>query len=88
VLHYCRALRGGLDLIGMVLAIDLDHQPTRYAGEVREVASDWVLTAKFDAIQAAIPKELPHLVLGAAAVATEVARSLGDVFVSGHDPLT
>jgi hypothetical protein len=77
----------GLDLKGVMIAVDLDHEFTRYTGEIRKVRANGMLPAKLRPADAAVPQELPDLSLGAAAVATEVAWSIGVVIVSGHDPL-
>jgi len=69
-----------------MIAVDLDHEFSRYAGEVGEVGADGVLSAKLCVSDAARSKEFPDLALGAAAVATEIACSTGVVIVSGHNP--
>jgi hypothetical protein len=87
-LHRCRSTSIGLELQVMVLAVDLDHESSRYAGEVREVRTYWMLSSKFDASDAAVTEELPYLTLGPASVAAQTACSRGGLFVLGHDPLT
>jgi hypothetical protein len=47
--HRCRATRIAVDLKRMMIAVDLDHEPPRYAGEVGEVRTDRMLPAKFSA---------------------------------------
>ena len=86
--HHCRATRISLDLKRMMIAIDLDHELARYAGEVCEVGTDRVLTSELDAADAAISQEFPDLALGATSVATEFTCSIGVVVFSGHNPLT
>jgi hypothetical protein len=72
----------------MVVAVDLDHELSRYAGEIREEGADGMLSTELHAVDAAISQEFPHLAFGAAAVATEFACSIGVVVFSGHRPLT
>ena len=77
-----------LDLKGMMLAVDLDDELSGQAGEVGEVGADRALPAELEAAEAAIAKEFPNLVLCTAAVAPQVSRSFGDVFVLLQAPLT
>jgi hypothetical protein len=85
----CRcSARIGLDLKSVMIAVDLDHEFPRQAGEVGKIAADRVLSAKFRPADAAISQKFPDLALGAAAVATEVACLVGIVVFSGHNPLT
>jgi len=86
--HRCRATRIGLDLKRMMIAVDLDHQLPRYAGEVCKVGADGILSSEFRAAYAAIPQQFPDLTFGPAAVLTEVACLVGIVVFSGHNPLT
>ena len=86
--HHCGAMRVGLDLKGVMIAVDLDHDLPRYAGKVGKVRSDGMLPAEFRTAQAAIPEKFPNLTFGPAAVAAQVAGSFGGGFVLGHDPLT
>ena len=86
--HCCRATRVGLDLKGVMIAIDLDHDFPRYAGEVREVGANCMLATELRAAYAARSEEFPNLAFSAAAVATELTCPLGIIVVSGHGPLT
>ncbi len=44
----------------IVLApVRLDHQPVLCAGEIDDEAADWMLPAKFVALQSAIPQRRP-----------------------------
>jgi len=47
--HRCRATGIAVDLKGVMIAIDLDHEPLRYAGKVGDVRTDRMLPAKFRA---------------------------------------
>jgi hypothetical protein len=87
-LHCCRATSIPFGLEGMMIAINFDHELARYAGEVREVGANRMLSAELRSAHAAIPQELPHLALCSTTVATEFTCPLAIVIVSGHDPLT
>jgi hypothetical protein len=86
--HCAGASRVCLDLKGMMLAVDLDDELSGQAGEVGKVGADRVLPAELEPAEATIAKKLPNLVLGTAAVAPQVSRSFGDVFVLLQAPLT
>jgi len=49
LLHQCGTTCIGLDSISVMLAIDLNDELPRYAGEISKVVADWMLAAKFDA---------------------------------------
>jgi len=83
-LHGRRLACIGRDLKGVVIAIDLDHEPPRYTGKIRKVRTYGMLSAELRAIYAAHSKEFPDLTFCAAAVATEVACFVGIVVFSGH----
>ena len=87
-LHRCRSPSIGFELKVMMFAIDLNHKPSGYAGKVREVGTNWMLSSEFDASEAAITQELPYLTFGSACVAAQAACSRGGILVLGHDPLT
>ena len=87
-LHRCGAARIRLDLKRMMIAVDLDHQPPRYAGKIRKIAADGMLSAKFRAIYAASTNEFPDFAFRTTAVATQFTCSIGIVVVSRHNPLT
>ena len=63
-LHRCRSARIGLDLKRMMIAVDLDHEPPRYAGEVCEVRTYGILPPELRAAYAAIPQQFPDLTFG------------------------
>jgi hypothetical protein len=87
-LHGRRSARIGPDLKSVMIAIDLDHQLSRYAGEVCEVGTNGILPAKLCLSDAARSKEFPDLAFSTAAVAAEFTCSLSVIVVSGHNPLT
>jgi hypothetical protein len=87
-LHGCRPASIRFDLKGVMIAVDLDHQLSRYAGEIGEVWADRILPPELRPADAATSQEFPDLALGATAVASEVACSLSVVIVLGHNPLT
>ena len=76
------------DLKSMMVAVDLDHELSRYAGKICEVRTDRVLSAELDAGQAAIPKKLPNRALRSAAVASQFAGFSGRILVLAQAPLT
>jgi hypothetical protein len=86
--HGRSAARIRLDLEGMVVAIDFDHQFSRYTGEIGEVRTNGMLPPELHPADAAISQELPDLAFRAASVAAQVACSTSVVIVSGHNPLT
>jgi len=87
-LHGRRPTSICLDLKRMMIAVDLDHEFPRYAGEIRKVWPDRMLSAKLCSADAVSSQQFPDLALCAAAVATEVACLVGVVIVSGHNPRT
>jgi hypothetical protein len=87
-LHGCRSARIGLDLKRMMIAVDLDHESPRYAGEVCEVRTYGILPPELRAAYAAIAQQFPDLTFGPAAIAAQFSCSIDGVLVSGHDPLT
>ena len=68
--HRRRASIIGLNLEGMMIAIDFDNDLERYAGEVGKVRTDGVLPPEFEPIQAAPSKKLPADSLRATPIAT------------------
>ena len=85
-LHHRRAPGIGLLLIGVMLAVDFDHEFARDAGEVREVRTDRMLSPELGARDATLAQEFPHFALCPAAVAAQFACTLATVVVSGHIP--
>ena len=47
------------DMLGMLTAIELHHAMRLHAREIRDVAGDWVLTAKLEILQLASPQMTP-----------------------------
>ncbi len=68
--HRRRASIIGVNLEGMMIAIDFDNDLERYASEVGKVRTDRVLPPEFEPIQAAPSKKLPTDTLRATAIAT------------------
>ena len=87
-LHGRRPACIGPDLKRVMIAIDFDHEPPRYAGEIGKIAADRILPPKLRPADAAISQKFPDLAFCAAAVATKVACFVGIVVFSGHNPLT
>ena len=71
-----------------MIAVHLDDELSRDAGEVGEVGTDRMLTAKLGAANPASAQELPDLAFGETAVATEFTCPIGVVVFAGHYPLT
>ncbi len=67
-LHCRRPPFIGLDLEGVMIAVDFNDEFARYAGEVSKVRADGMLPTEFDAAHPAISQKLPADSLGAAAV--------------------
>ena len=88
LLHHGRTTCVRFDAKGMMIAVYLDDEPARYAGEIRKVRADRMLSAELHAVNSSRTYELPDLVFGAAAVASEFTCSIGIVVVAGHYPLT
>jgi hypothetical protein len=78
--HHCGPTSIGVNLVGMMLAVDFDDELPRHASEVGEVGADLVLPSKFCAAQATIPEKLPAAAPSPTAVATQLPRSLDIAF--------
>ena len=79
--HCSGATRIGFHFERVMVTINLDNKFSRDTGEVREIPTDWVLSAELDAAYAAIPQEVPADTLGATAV-TAVACAWGGAIVT------
>ena len=69
-LHSFRSASIRFNLKGMMIAIDLDDEPSRDAGEVREVGTNRMLSAELRAGDTTCPQKFPDFALGATTVAT------------------
>jgi hypothetical protein len=67
--HGC-APRIRFDLVSVVIAINLDDEILRCAGEVGEVRANWMLAAELHALHSVRADQLPAQALGAAGVAS------------------
>lgn len=68
-----------------MVAIDLNDERARHAGEIGKVRPDGMLTPELRAIHATIPKNLPADPFGAAAIAAQFSGPRRLVL---HNPLT
>jgi hypothetical protein len=71
-LHHRRTPRICLDFVSVMIAVDLNDQPFRLAGEVGEVRSDRMLTTEFDAFHSMRTDQLPTDALCAAGIVPEL----------------
>src|ERR1700733_12735790 len=72
--HHSGTTRVGFDLIGVMLAVDLDYELSGNAGEICEVRTDRMLTPKLHA-EPPIAEQLPTNSLCTAAIAAKLASS-------------
>jgi len=66
--HQRRSPHIRFDLISVMMAIDLDDQLSRHAGEVGEIWPDGMLTAELDALHSVCTDQLPADAFGATGV--------------------
>jgi hypothetical protein len=81
--HYRSAPCVRFDLVGVMIAVDLDDKSFRGTGEVGEVRPDWMLAAELDALHSVRAYQFPADALGAAGITSQFSCSLG---LSNHTP--
>ena len=86
LLHCGGAARVRLDLMGMVLAVDFNNEPLRYAGKIGDVSTNRMLAAELDAAQSTITQHFPANAFGTAAVTSKIPGSLDPVRAHAPSP--
>src|SRR5262245_40341019 len=84
-LHHRRPVCVGLELIGMMVAIDFDHDLLCHTSKVCKVAADRMLAPKLCSVQPVSTEQFPAQTLGATAVAPELPCSL-DISAQSPSP--
>ena len=74
--HHRRTPRIRFDLVSVMVAVDLNDQPFRWASEVGEVRANGMLAAELNAFHAVRTDQFPAEALCAARIAPEAACPL------------